>query len=281
MRALIALALVAAGCSSLHDGEEMYTPIPPLKLMSSTPAGGATDVTLADPIILQFNDFPDPGKVSSMQLLAGTTVVAAAPTVDLVGKSVSLLPGQPLAPNTLYTVTLPAAAGTNPLRGLNGGALEGATQDAAAVSFQFTTGTRQGTGPVAPPIYTLATDIQPLFDFIASLPGTDGGVQDSSYLRCASLTGGCHSTGMTTVPAMPANNLDLTDGNAHASLLEQPSFSSNLPRVIPGDPANSYLLRKLLGTPDIEGYQMPLGETDQWPPENTRMISDWILTGAQ
>jgi hypothetical protein len=54
---------------------------------------------------------------------------------------------------------------------------------------------------------------------------------------------------------------------------------SALFRVEPGNPDDSYLVRKLEGGPDIVGSQMPLGG----PPLNQDMIEmvrEWILAGA-
>ena len=54
---------------------------------------------------------------------------------------------------------------------------------------------------------------------------------------------------------------------------------SPLPHVKPFDPAGSYLLRKLLGTPDIAGARMP--PDAPWPESDLRKLSDWIATGAK
>ena len=50
-------------------------------------------------------------------------------------------------------------------------------------------------------------------------------------------------------------------------------------RVEPGDPDNSYLIRKLEGGPNINGQQMPFGG----PPLDQAVIDDirqWISDGA-
>ena len=53
-------------------------------------------------------------------------------------------------------------------------------------------------------------------------------------------------------------------------------------RVEPGAPADSYLIRKLEGGPDIVGFRMPpteLGEAHR-PQEEIDVIRQWILDGA-
>ena len=56
---------------------------------------------------------------------------------------------------------------------------------------------------------------------------------------------------------------------------EQPS----LMRVNPGDPNNSYMVRKIEGAPGISGGQMPLGETPL-PQSTIDAIRQWITNGA-
>ncbi len=54
-------------------------------------------------------------------------------------------------------------------------------------------------------------------------------------------------------------------------------------RVEPGNPDDSYLIRKLEGGPDIVGFQMPpteLGEA-HLPQEEIDVIRQWITEGAQ
>lgn len=49
--------------------------------------------------------------------------------------------------------------------------------------------------------------------------------------------------------------------------------------VIPGDPDQSYLVRKLEGGPDIAGDEMPPGGLlDE---ERLQLVRDWIAAGAQ
>lgn len=74
--------------------------------------------------------------------------------------------------------------------------------------------------------------------------------------------------------------LDLSAGNARANLVNVESQErSNLFRVEPGDPDDSYLVRKIEGGPDIVGDRMPRGR----PPlsnEAIDAIRTWIENGA-
>ena len=75
-------------------------------------------------------------------------------------------------------------------------------------------------------------------------------------------------------------NLDLSAGAAYANLVSVPSVESNLLRVAPGDPANSFLILKLTGPPPGQGSQMPSG-LPPLPANQIQMIRNWILQGAQ
>lgn len=85
---------------------------------------------------------------------------------------------------------------------------------------------------------------------------------------------GCHAG------AGPAAGLDLGVGAARANLVRVPSSErSDLYRVLPRDPAASYLVKKLRGDPDIAGSRMPLDR----PPlgaSHLQLVSDWIERGA-
>src|SRR5207244_11159735 len=66
--------------------------------------------------------------------------------------------------------------------------------------------------------------------------------------------GGCH------VGPVPAQGQDLTAGVAYAQSVNVPSTEQpRLKRVKPGDPNNSYLVRKIQGGPNISGVLMPNG----------------------
>ena len=83
---------------------------------------------------------------------------------------------------------------------------------------------------------------------------------------------GCHP---------PNAGMDLREGHTFASIVNvNSSGRPALKRVAPGDPDNSYLIRKLNGGPDISGSRMPEGGPFLAPAQIQR-IKDWILAGAQ
>jgi uncharacterized protein (TIGR03118 family) len=90
----------------------------------------------------------------------------------------------------------------------------------------------------------------------------------------------CHDGSNPPGGALPGSQ-NLTAGNSVASLVnvaskEQPA----LLRVKPGEPASSYLIRKLEGTAGISGSRMPLGGPFL-DPATIDQIKSWIAAGAQ
>jgi hypothetical protein len=86
---------------------------------------------------------------------------------------------------------------------------------------------------------------------------------------------GCHG-GVRT-----AANLDLRLGNAYADLVGVTADQCNgaKQRVVPGEPAQSYLMNKLLGTGICFGSQMPKAGV-RIPQAELDIISGWICGGA-
>src|SRR5260370_40498985 len=88
---------------------------------------------------------------------------------------------------------------------------------------------------------------------------------------CASL--GCHD------PLGHQQDLILKAGQAYAKIVNQPSTETpSLQRIAPGDPANSYLYRKMPRS-GITGDRMPQGGpylTDA----QIKLVRDWIRRGA-
>lgn len=89
---------------------------------------------------------------------------------------------------------------------------------------------------------------------------------------------GCHTSAGRT----PVAGLDLAGANAHGQLVGVPSNAKpGAIRVIPGDPANSYLIHKLEGRSDIVGQRMPRGAAGPFLTEGQiRVIKRWIELGA-
>ncbi|MBL8360768.1 MAG: hypothetical protein JNN18_09770 [Rubrivivax sp.] len=86
---------------------------------------------------------------------------------------------------------------------------------------------------------------------------------------------GCHdgSSG-----AILPGALNLTTGNSYANLVNVSAREAALMRVAPGDPDNSYLYRKLLGS-GITGQRMPFGGPYLDDATMAR-IRSWIASGA-
>ena len=74
--------------------------------------------------------------------------------------------------------------------------------------------------------------------------------------------------------------LDLSASAAYADLVNVPSRGKpGAVRVVPGDAANSYLIHKLEGRPDIVGGRMPLGGP-YLTSGQILVIRRWIDVGA-
>jgi hypothetical protein len=87
----------------------------------------------------------------------------------------------------------------------------------------------------------------------------------------------CH-TDQGRVAAGPG--LVLLDGRSYQQLVGVPSVGRpGATRVIPGDPANSYLVRKLEGR-DINGERMPRGTGPFLTEGQMLVIRKWISDGA-
>jgi uncharacterized protein (TIGR03118 family) len=98
-------------------------------------------------------------------------------------------------------------------------------------------------------------------------------LQTNVFSHCV----GCHSGVGTSLPG----SMNLTAGNTYASIVNVASVEMPaLNRVKPGDSANSYVVKKLLGSPDISGSRMPLGGPffDQ---ATIDQVKAWIDAGAQ
>jgi hypothetical protein len=84
---------------------------------------------------------------------------------------------------------------------------------------------------------------------------------------------GCHGT------IAPQQNLVLAPNVAYGNIVNVKSTEdTSLLRIAPGDPANSYLYRKITGT-GITGGQMPLGGP-YLSGAQISLVRDWIRRGA-
>jgi hypothetical protein len=108
----------------------------------------------------------------------------------------------------------------------------------------------------------------------ASINSEIFGDTDSSG-RTACVT--CH----TNVGRAPAGNLSMA-GDAFSSLVNVPSRQqAGAIIVIPGDPENSYLIKKLKGTPGISGLRMPRNGPPFLTDGQILVIERWIQQGAR
>jgi hypothetical protein len=95
----------------------------------------------------------------------------------------------------------------------------------------------------------------------------------SSRLACTP----CHTDQGRT----PAAGLNLVEGRAFASLVGRPSVGKpGATLVIPGDPDNSYLVKKLEGHADIAGLRMPRNNGPFLTEGQMLVIRRWISDGA-
>jgi hypothetical protein len=99
-------------------------------------------------------------------------------------------------------------------------------------------------------------------------------VQDEVFTpRCA--LSGCH----LGPASLAQEGLVLTPDVAYDSVvMVRSNQNSSIFRVTPGDPANSYLWRKITAGQPIIGDRMP--QTGSITEEQRQLVTDWILRGA-
>lgn len=114
-------------------------------------------------------------------------------------------------------------------------------------------------------------NLQPNF---ASIQQEIFNTQDSSgRLSCIQ----CH----TNVGRTPAGGLNLVEGTAFGALVGRPSaLKPGETFVIPGDPDNSYLVKKLEGAAGINGLRMPRNNGPFLTDGQMLVIRRWIKEGA-
>ena len=109
---------------------------------------------------------------------------------------------------------------------------------------------------------------------LASVQSTIFNVTDSSgRLACIQ----CHTDQGRT----PAGGLVLLEGRAYQALVGRASTGkAGATLVIPGDPDNSYIVKKLEGSSDIAGQRMPRGNGPFLTEGQMLVIRRWIREGA-
>lgn len=108
----------------------------------------------------------------------------------------------------------------------------------------------------------------------SSIQQTIFNASDSSgRLACT----GCH----TDQGRAPASNLVLTEGRSYQQLVGRAATGKpGTTLVIPGDPDNSYLVKKLEGASDIVGQRMPRGNGPFLTEGQMLVLRRWISEGA-
>jgi hypothetical protein len=86
----------------------------------------------------------------------------------------------------------------------------------------------------------------------------------------------CHQSGAAQ------QGLNLESGSSYAAIVNHRSTVVDRVLVVPGSPASSYLLLKVLGTHGEvggKGVRMPMG--GDLPPADVQSLRDWIAAGAK
>ena len=233
----LALSQLAAGCAYPND-ELDPRPRPTLKVLNTFPPPEALDVPLDSPVIIYFDDALDATSTwrGSLRLLSGTQEFPGTIKVDLIDRSIALLPDRVLRPALRYGVQL-----SRGLVSLSGGVL------GEELVFGFTTG--QGLSDPA--------------SRSARAP-SDGTIEGVWRLHCVR----CHA------PPHPAAGLDLA--SAHSARPSLLAWRGDRPPVVePGDHARSYLLLKLLNIGGFSGFEMP-PDAAPLSRQELRTVADWV-----
>jgi len=240
----------------------------PVRVASLTPAPNASLQTAPTQIIAGFTEDLVPASVNAntftltgsggdgdfnsgneVQVAAATVMPGANPAV-----AVFDLTGVALA-NDTYRVTL-FGTGANVIMDVNGNALDG----------EFVAAFPSGNG-------TAGGDF--LTQFTLAVPSALDLIQAQIFgPRCAL----CHS-GAGSISLIP--DLDLRNADASfATLVNQQAFQDNaFVRVVPFQPANSYLVHKVQGVATV-GDVMPPPPNNVLPAADIAMIEQWITDGA-
>jgi hypothetical protein len=139
---------------------------------------------------------------------------------------------------------------------------------AAVIAVAASAGTPSGCTSIA------AVPVSRSIEFGAAIQGIFNNFSSSSAAGCVD----CHFA----IVDGPAGNLDLTQGFSWSNLVNQPSSDDpNLTYVVPGQPLQSLLFKKV--NCDVTGEQarMPLGGYGGGlSVEQQALIYDWIAAGA-
>lgn len=219
------------------------------------------------------------GNVGQSQAQVVTVDNAPSPTPDTTPPTVSLGGVQATVSGT---VTLTAAAqdnvGVTLVRFIVGGNVIG-TDASAPYEFQWnTTTTANGSVTLGAEAMDAAGNVgsaAPVVVTVNNVVATTLSELQSSIFgpRCS----GCHTGGGASLPS----SMDLSSAAAsYAALVNVPSTEQPaVLRVIPNNPAGSYLVRKLEGDASISGARMPFGGPFLSANDMDKVRS-WINSGA-
>jgi hypothetical protein len=241
----------------------------PVRVTSLVPAPSSTEPTLPASITAVFDrelNAPSIGTTTFVLDRSGgdgsftegneVAVTATAVSVPLgnVISAVMNLSGV-ASVNDTYRVTL-RGAGPAAILDLSGNALDGEF----AATFPSGNGTAGG-------------DFTATFR-VASVAPTLTSLQTNVFTPSCS---GCHRGGGATLPT----SMNLTNAGASFAALVGVASTEvpSLQRVTPGNPADSYLTRKLEGGPNIVGLQMPRNAAPL-DAATIAVVRQWITNGA-
>jgi hypothetical protein len=250
-------------------------------------------------IELRFDRFLLPGDRLGAGLLLFTgdpdaNSIALLPEYNLIERVVVFHPQQLLHPNTLYTAEVVPSTDAN----LGFWAFDRAPLQEGAVPLRFSFSTGSGSVPVAtPPVVA---------------PDTCDTMIAGPFASCTQ----CHVTqpGAETVPPSkyPPMGLDLSsslgffytaiqhvahqaetgDSAANQGLESPERFGVQMNVVDPGNPANSYLMYKVLAKPDnyrldaseascVTGFHAPVSDGNCLPPsaDEATQLREWFVRG--
>jgi len=253
----------------ITDGAVLDVQSPnPVRVTSLSVAPGSSQTTLPGSLTAVFDRDLNASTASSASFLlersggdrvfgnGNDVTISTAVTVPPANQSTAVmsLAGIASVPDR-YRITLSGTGGTSILD-LAGNALDGEF----AGTFPSGNGAAGG-------------DFVATFDVAGVLPNLQS-IQDQVF---GPLCSGCHAGGGTTLP----RSLDLTNSNASFTNLVNITSTEvpTLKRVTPGSADNSYLIRKLDGTPGIVGARMP--RSGPYLDQTTvDAIRQWINNGA-
>lgn len=308
--------------SGCDRGAQKYSPKllgPPLRVVATNPAAETTNVPRNAPIRVRFDRFLTPASAvrQSIRITGGTinpdgSSVAAEeflePSYDLLERVIvlRLSGGRLWLPGIRYTVTLfrPGERGNDGFRAWDGAPLE------TSFTFSFSTSNDPSTPPPIPLLskidycsYRKTFDVTQSDGTTSQQPCTVLG--GGSVLQQSCAFGTCHGNDL---PGGPAQGLNLQSfeamrataighvahqtltGPSHQPEVNPAFFGSSMPLIDPGQPGNSYILYKILISPELwerpgrnEPGELPAQEVDgelRPSSEELKRLQEAFILGA-